>query len=271
MESKRIISGIERKYIYDLLKKGKRIDGRGLFDFRDIKIETNLVPKAEGSALIQLGDTKIITGVKYDVGAPYPDTPEGVVTTMAEFVPFAAPFFESGPPTIEAVQMARVVDRGIRHTNCVDTKALLISPEYCYIIFLDMYVLDHCGNLIDAGAISANAALISAVLPKTRINDKGVPEWTGEYMPIPISELPISLTFGKINDIIFLDPALKEEIVMDGSLTFAIDESDNITSMQKSGNATWTQEEIINLAKISIQKARELHRKLDFRQYAPKL
>ena len=46
----KIVSTVEKNYILKLLKQGQRMDGRGLFDFREIKIRTNFVPKAEGSA-----------------------------------------------------------------------------------------------------------------------------------------------------------------------------------------------------------------------------
>ena len=41
-----ITSSIKRDYLYNLAKKGKRQDGRDLFKFRNISIETNLISKA---------------------------------------------------------------------------------------------------------------------------------------------------------------------------------------------------------------------------------
>ena len=274
MDSPRVISVIERKYIIDLLKRGKRIDGRDLFEYRDISIITNLIPKAEGSADVRLGKTRIMTGIKYDVGAPFPDSPdEGVATCMTEFVPFASPLFESGPPSIEAIEVARVVDRGIRHGDCIEYKKLCIkSGALCYILFIDIYVMDHFGNLIDTGALAAIAALISAKLPTAKVSKDGTSaEWDGGYMPIPINQLPVSITFARIGDIVFVDPSLSEELVMDGRISYAIDEKGNVTSIQKSGLAIWSQEEIIKYSKIAVEKANELRAKLNLRQYVPKI
>ena len=39
MDVNRVISTLEHSYVAKLLKQGKRVDGRGLFDYREIKIE----------------------------------------------------------------------------------------------------------------------------------------------------------------------------------------------------------------------------------------
>ena len=50
-----VIATLKKDYIYNLMIKGKRQDGRGFKDFRDIKLETNVISKAEGSAKVTLG------------------------------------------------------------------------------------------------------------------------------------------------------------------------------------------------------------------------
>jgi len=272
MDTPQVISTVQKKYILDLLKKGKRIDGRQFLQFRDVKINADIIPKAEGSAEAYLGESFIITGIKYEIGAPFPDSPdEGVATCMTEFIPFASPMFESGPPDIEAVEVARVVDRGIRHGDCIQYKELCIVPgEHVYILFVDMYVMNYAGNLIDTGTISAMTALLSTKLPKAKMED-GKVVWDGKYMTIPINQIPLSITFGKIEDYIFIDPILDEELVMDGKLSFASNEKGQIVSMQKSGEATWSEEDVVKCSKIAVQKLNELRNTLNLRQYTPKL
>ncbi|GAH48670.1 unnamed protein product, partial [marine sediment metagenome] len=51
------------------------------------------------------------------------------------------------------------------------------------------------------------------------------------------------LTYGKIEDIIFLDPSLPEELVCDGKISISVTEN-KITSIQKSGSATFSIDEI---------------------------
>ena len=44
-----IVNSIEKNHINKLLDDGRRLDGRTLNQFRDIKIETNVIDKANGS------------------------------------------------------------------------------------------------------------------------------------------------------------------------------------------------------------------------------
>ncbi len=48
---------ISKKKISELLREGKRLDGRKPFDFRDVSIEAGISNKAEGSARVRVGDT----------------------------------------------------------------------------------------------------------------------------------------------------------------------------------------------------------------------
>ncbi|MHA1913879.1 MAG: exosome complex protein Rrp42 [Promethearchaeota archaeon] len=269
MDVRRIISRIEKNYITANLKKEERIDGRGLWEYRNFTINADTIASAEGSADVTLGDTRIITGLKYDVGEPFPDLPDkGVATVMAELLPLASPLFERGPPDEQSIELARVVDRGIRHADCIQTEKLCIKEkEAVYILFIDMYVINHGGNLIDAGGVSALTTLLSAHIPEGKIGDNGL-EWTGKYFTGKdiIKELPLVLTYGKIDDIIFLDPNLPEELISEGKMSISVTEN-KITSIQKSGVATFSIEEIKMLGKKSMEIGRKLRKDLNLLQY----
>jgi len=124
-----IVPSIKRDYIAKIAEEGKRIDGRGFDQYRKIEIETNVVNKAEGSARVKIGNTQVLCGIKMDIGTPFPDTPaSGVMSTAAEFVPLASPDFESGPPREDAIELARVVDRGVRESQVIQIEKLCIAP-----------------------------------------------------------------------------------------------------------------------------------------------
>ena len=269
MNIKRVISTIEKNYILSNLKKGERIDGRDLWEYRDWTVKSNVIASAEGSAEVTLGKTKIITGLKYDVGTPFPDLPnEGVCTFMAELLPLASPLFERGPPNEQSIELARVVDRGIRHADCVQTKKLCIKEkEAVYILFVDIYVINYSGNLIDAGGVSALATLISSRIPEGQWKDGNL-EWTGKYLTgkTIVNEIPMVVTYGKIGDIIFLDPSLPEELVCDGKISISVTD-DKITSIQKSGYATFSIEEIEMLAKKTFEISNKTKKELNLWQY----
>jgi exosome complex component RRP42 len=269
MDVKRIISTIERKYVKNNLKKEERIDGRGLWDYRNFNIKTNVVASAEGSADVNLGETRIITGLKYDVGEPFPDLPdEGVCTLMAELLPLASPLFERGPPDEQSIELARVVDRGIRHADCIQTKKLCIKEkEAVYILFVDMYVINYAGNLIDCGGVGALATLINANIPEGVYSENGL-EWTGNYLTGEsiVNELPLVITFGKIDDALFVDPSLPEELVCDGRISISVTK-DKITSIQKSGTATFSMDEIKMLGDKAMELGEKLRKDLNLWQY----
>ena len=62
-----IIDKLKRSKILDLLQEGKRIDGRALDEIRPLSIDTNVIPNANGSARVRLGDTEIVSGSKFSL------------------------------------------------------------------------------------------------------------------------------------------------------------------------------------------------------------
>ena len=153
-----VISEIKRDHIMNLLAKGTRTDGRSPTDIRKIEIVTDCIESADGSARVKLGNTEVIAGIKIIPGSPFPDTPRsGVLTTGAELIPMAHQSFESGPPGEDAIELARVVDRGIRESGMVDVEKLCIVPgEEVWMCFVDIYALDYDGNLFDAHNLHAH-------------------------------------------------------------------------------------------------------------------
>jgi exosome complex component RRP42 len=234
-------------------------------DTREIKIEQGLIQKAEGSARILLGKTQVVVGVKIQAGEPFPDTPnEGVQTVNAELVPLASPTFEPGPPDENSIELARIVDRGIRESKAIDTAKLCIEPgKKVFVVFIDVYVLNHDGNLIDAAALAAMAALLNTKMPNYEIEEGEVKIKQG-YTPLPLKSHPITVTIGKISNTLIVDPMLEEEQVMDARISMAINEEGNICAIQKGGSGYFTPQQIVEASKIAQEKAAELRKKLDW-------
>ncbi len=231
---KSLTARIVQEKIYNLLTQGKRLDGRSPTDIRPINIITGLVEKADGSALVSMGGTKILVGIKTEVGSPYSDRPrEGSFTVNAELLPLASISFEPGPPDERGVELARVVDRSIRESKCIDLEKLcLIEGEKAYILFIDIYVLDYDGNYYDPSTISVLAALATARIPRHEVVNGKVLK-TGEYFNLQLQSLPFTVTFGIIKEKFLVDPQIEEELALDVSLIIGVDEKDNIVSIQK--------------------------------------
>jgi exosome complex component RRP42 len=265
VKAEKILSEIEQNYIEKLVNKGNRIDERSLDEFREITIKTNVIEKANGSADVILGNTRVLVGVKMEMGTPYPDMPaEGVVTVSAELAPIASPFFESGPPTEVGIELARVVDRGVRQSHAVDTKKLcIIEGEKVWIVFVDIYALDHDGNLIDASALAVLSALLTAKMPKVEIKKDNKIELLEATTPLPVVDRPIAITLAKMNGAIIVDPCLKEEFAMTGRITFSFTQEGNLCALQKGGDGTFSSSEVLS----AFEKARKIAPQL--RQFLP--
>jgi exosome complex component RRP42 len=260
-----LVTKVRLKQIEQLLEKGKRLDDRGFQDYREIKIEQGLIERAEGSARVLLGKTEILVGVKVETGEPFPDTPnEGVMTVNAELVPIASPNFEPGPPDENSIELARVVDRGIRESHAIDTEKLVIEPgKKVFVVFIDVYVLNHDGNLIDASALAAMAALLNTKMPNYEIKD-GELKFKQGYTPLPLKSHPITVTIGKINNHLLVDTWIEEEQVIDSRITFASNEDGNICAIQKGGSSYFTPQQILEALKIALEKGAELRKQLNW-------
>lgn len=248
---------IQTKYIVSHLSKGVRLDGRKPDEHRNIEIEINPIEQSEGSARVKMGGTEVIVGVKLNAGEPFPDTPnEGVLMVNAEFSPVASPEFELGPPRENAIELARIVDRGIRESECIDTKKLCIKEgEKVWMVMVDIQPLSHDGNLIDAAGIAAIAALLSAKMVKLE-KDKVVYEKTDKKLPV--NDIPVPVTFGLIDGKLVVDPDLEEEESMEGRLTITTNSEGNICAIQKGNACSLTLETIEEAAEIAIKGGKEI-------------
>lgn len=256
-----IAARLKREQIAQLISRGKRLDGRGLTDYREIQLEAGVIERAEGSARVRLGKTEVMVGVKIEVGEPFTDVPnEGVLTVNAELVPLASPTFESGPPDENSIELARVVDRGIRESKAIDLEKLCLVPgKKVFVVFVDVYVLNHDGNLIDASAVASLAALLNTKLFNYEVENGEVKIKPG-YTQLPIKNHPITITFAKIKDKFIMDPSLEEEQVMDARLTVTIEKDGKICAMQKGGQGYFSVQQIIEAIKTAQGKVEELRK-----------
>ena len=248
-----IVSTIKRNYVFDLAKQDKRVDNRAMDQYREVSVETDWVKTAEGSALAKIGDSQVLAGVKVQKGMPYADKPNsGVLMVNAELSPMASPTFETGPPKEGAIELARVVDRGIRESKMVDVDQLGITPEEeVWMVFVDLHVMNYDGNLIDTAALAAVSALCKVTPPEDEA-------WT--LKEFPITQKPITVTVAKIGDKLMVDPNLEEESVMDARLSIATIEDGSLCAIQKGGTEPLTLDEIHAAYDLAKAKSKELRK-----------
>jgi exosome complex component RRP42 len=255
-----------KDYIINLLNKDLRIDGRKLDEYRKpIKIEYGVSSKsAEGSARVTMGDTIVIAGVKLGVEEPYPDMPDqGSIIVNAELSPLASPEFETGPPRVDAIELARIVDRGIRESKTIDFKKLCIKKdEKAWFVFIDLYPINDAGNLFDASCLAALAALRDTKYPKYNEKKERIVYEQLTDKKLKLDNLPVSCTMVKIKDKILVDPIIDEERETDARLTVFMLDDGTICAMQKGGDKSLTSDEILSMVDLAYKKTKELRKLL---------
>ena len=250
-----------RSHIISLLNAGTRLDGRKPVEYRNpIEVEYGVVKTSEGSARVKMGETEVIVGVKMEVGEPYPDTPdEGTIIVGAELLPLSNPDFELGPPGIQAIELARVVDRGIRESKAIDFRKLCIEKGgKIWMVIIDICPINDAGNLFDASSLAALAAL----------KDTKYPSFDGEKVDykkktdkkLELEKTPIAITVIKIGDKFIVDPGTEEEKAIDARLTVSSIENGTLCALQKGGDFPLTAEDVDKMLDIGIEKGKELRK-----------
>ena len=258
-------SNITGERIKEYLSQGKRFDGRKSDEFREIVIETNVSKNAEGSARVKIGKTEVIVGVKMDVSEPYPDSQEkGNLMVTAELLPLSSPKFESGPPRFPSIELARIIDRGIRESKYINLEKLCIKKgEKVWTVFIDIYSINHDGNLLDAAGLGVLVALNNAKIPKYDEKEGRVlfGEHTKDSLPLS-KEVPISITVHKIGNNLIVDPTTEEEEISEMRITIA-SSNGTIFAMQKGNLKEIDIEEMYKILEMAQKSEREILKKLE--------
>jgi exosome complex component RRP42 len=265
MDKVRTTMSTTKERIKRYLKEGKRFDGRKPDQFRDLIIEKEISCKAEGSVRVKLGRTEVIVGVKMAPSEPYADSPtKGNLMVTAEMLPLSSPRFESGPPKIDAIEWARVTDRGIRESGFVDFDKLCIKEgEKVWTVFVDIYSINEDGNLMDAANIGAIAAMKIAKIPAyDEENDKIIYDQpTDRGLPLT-DHVPVSASVYKIGKNLVVDPTREEEDAATTRLTIGSSKG-TISSLQKSQSAPFDIEEMKEAFELSAKVSEEISKKID--------
>ncbi|KZV56470.1 hypothetical protein F511_08368 [Dorcoceras hygrometricum] len=259
----------EKNFIESALLSDLRIDGRGPFDYRNVAIKFG---REDGSSEVQLGQTRVMGFVTSQLVQPYRDRPnEGTLSIYTEFSPMADPSFEIGRPGEYAVELGRIVDRGLRESRAVDTESLcVVAGKWVWSIRIDLHILDNGGNLVDAANIAALAALLTFRRPECTLggdNEQEViihsPE-VREPLPLIVHHLPVAITFAfiGIESIVIIDPSNFEEAVMGGKLTATLNTNGDVCAIQKAGGEGVIQSVIMQCLRIASVKAADITDKI---------
>ncbi|KAJ4452027.1 exosome complex component RRP45 [Periplaneta americana] len=257
-----ILSNCEKSFVLRAITEGKRLDGRNLNDSRELKIYFGT---DWGCCQVSLGETKVLAQVLCEVQQPKPTRPnEGLLFLNVELSPMGAPHFETGRQSELGVQLNRLLEKCIKDSRCVDLESLcIVAEEKVWALRVNINVLNHEGNLVDAASVAALTALCHFRRPDVTITgEETVIHDPSERDPIPISlhHHPVCVSYALFNkgDSIVVDPTAIEERVAEAQLVFGMNAYRELCGLHLGGNALTNYSIIVQCAQRAAVRAAEV-------------
>jgi len=278
-----IMPNLQKEKIESYLNSGKRLDGRKVDEYREIVVEDGVSKNSASAVRVRFGKTDVFAGVHLALATPYPDSADsGTFMTSAELHPMASQQFDIGRPGINSVELARVIDRGIRESGFIDMKALCIEEgKKVWQVFVDIFAINDDGNLLDVAGLAALIALGRARMPIYNEEDNKVDGYSeSEGIPLNKDVLSFSMTFHKVGDAIVADVGHDEEAISKFRLTVAMGDTPldtpldskhqtgqasgkvRITAMQKGKAGTISDKDMETILKLAESKWAEMFPKI---------
>lgn len=260
-----------RQYVERFLSNGLRPDGRSLKDdtrmFRKLNITIGSIGSALGSAMLKLGNTKVVAGVNAELGPPEEGT--GTLEVVADVKPFASRYTKP-----QSVSPSAALATHVRSTLMpfIDLSALVVeSDELAWRLTLTIYCIDADGNVTDAALLAAVAALRDLRLPTISAlegddgSDDGAVASIDERVTLPISfdTFPLSVSFALIGAHALPDPTHDEEEAADGVLTLLVSARGELRAALKPGGAALEPGMFATCMRLAAARAPEIASKID--------
>jgi ribonuclease PH len=181
---------------------GTRSDCRGAAELRPVKLTTGFLKHAEGSCLVEVGDTRVVCAVSFEEKVPpfLKGKGEGWVTAEYGMLPRATHTRSprevvKGAPSGRTHEIQRLIGRSLRAV--VDMKALGERT-----VWVDCDVLQADGGTRCASITGAFVALVEGLRLKRR---------TGGLAQIPVTDYVAAVSVGKVGEAILLDLNYEED------------------------------------------------------------
>ncbi len=165
------VSEAEKVFVLHGVQEDLRVDGRRRQDLRPLTLETDLVTHTSGSAHLRLANTDILVGVKAELGAPPPGRPNhGRLVFSVDCSANATPEFEGRGGEDLATEISGLLARAYSHPSVFDLEQLIVLEKLqCWVLYIDILVLECGGNLYDAVSMAVKAALHSTRIPNVKV------------------------------------------------------------------------------------------------------
>ena len=220
-----------------LLADGKRVDGRLPEEHRPVRMQVGVLPNANGSALVAYGNTVVLAAV-YGPREPipryvtYPD--RAIVRVRYHMAPFSTDERKNPAPTRREIEISKVVKEAL--------EAVIFTEQYpksAIDIFLEVLQAD--GSTRVTSITAASLALADA--------------------GIPMRDLVVGVSIGKVGDTIIVDLNKLEDNYGDGDMPIAIAYKKGwVLLMQLDG--VWRPDEVKKGLELAFKAADNIYRQM---------
>lgn len=233
----------------------KRVDGRKPDEMRPVRITRNFNKYAEGSVLIEVGDTKVICTASVEEKPPVflKGEGKGWVTSEYGMLPRSTgtrTARESARGRIggRTHEIQRLIGRSLR--SVVELKALGERT-----IWLDCDVIQADGGTRTASITGAFIALVDAL---HKLKEQGLIE------RVPVTDYIAAISVGRLNGSIILDLCYQEDSSAEVDMNIVMTGSGRLVEIQGTGEeATFTREEMNGMIEMA---ARGIARMISFQK-----
>nr|CAD7588933.1 unnamed protein product [Timema genevievae] len=241
-----------------------RPDGRGLLKFRPVAINIGSISTADGSAIVKIGNTAVVCGIKLELVAPTPAEPDvGYLVPNVELPPLCSPKFRPGPPSDQAQVSGHFVAELIASSGCIDLHQLCIAPEkMCWVLYCDILCINHDGALLDACIAALIAALRTVTLPHVDFDAETEEMVVHEdrRKHLEILSFPAATTYAMFeDDILISDPTAEEENLCSGVLTIVVQGS-QLCSVHKPGGSPLSETQLQDCIALAHRRGNSINK-----------
>lgn len=220
----------------DLIKDGKRSDGRNLDEIRDIRIELGIIPMANGSAKFSFGNTIAIAAV-YGARSLQPkflqEEERAVIRARYNMAAFSTDTRKSPGIDRRSIELSKVLKDAIENS-----------------VFLEEY---------PRATIDCYAEVISSD-GSTRVTSLNAISLALAMAGISMKDLIVALTAGKVNGELVIDLNQLEDNYGEADISFGyLFATDEIVLLQMDGNLS--KEEFLKALNMLREKAKIVHEK----------
>lgn len=241
-----LLSDAEKVFIIHGVQDNCREDGRGCEDYRHMTLETGVVSNTSGSSRVRLANTDILVGIKAELGAPAPDQQDkGRLEFFVDCSANATPEFEGRGGEELASEITNMLIRVYNSPGCLDLKELCIIPkQQCWVLYIDILLLECGGNLFDAASVAVKAALFDLKIPRVSVTqDEGhveleISDDPYDVQTVDVNSSPCIVTLSKIGHCHVVDASQREEACCLARLILGVTGSGSVTGMKKEGSGS---------------------------------